>query len=38
MFGIDAALVRIGLVAATVLGFGAGALIYLACWMIVPEK
>jgi phage shock protein C len=37
-FGIDAALVRIGLVAATVLGFGAGALIYLACWMIVPEK
>jgi len=38
MFGIDAALVRIGLVAATVLGFGAGAVIYLACWMIVPEK
>jgi phage shock protein C len=38
MFGIDAALVRIGLVAATLLGFGTGAIIYLACWMIVPEK
>jgi phage shock protein C len=38
MFGIDATLVRVGLVAATVLGFGAGAVIYLACWMIVPEK
>lgn len=37
-FGIDAALVRIGLVAATLLGFGTGAIIYLICWMIVPEK
>ncbi|HEV7650787.1 MAG TPA: PspC domain-containing protein [Actinophytocola sp.] len=38
MFGIDAALVRIGLVAATLLGFGTGAIIYLICWMIVPER
>jgi phage shock protein PspC (stress-responsive transcriptional regulator) len=37
MFGIDAALVRIGLVAATLLGFGAGAVLYLVAWMIVPE-
>jgi phage shock protein C len=38
MFGIDAALVRIGLVAATLLGFGTGAIIYVICWMIVPEE
>ncbi len=38
MFGVDAALVRIGLVAATLLGFGAGAILYLACWAIVPEE
>jgi phage shock protein PspC (stress-responsive transcriptional regulator) len=38
LFGIDAALVRIGLVAATLLGFGAGAVLYLICWMIVPEE
>lgn len=38
MFGIDAALVRIGLVAATLLGFGAGAVLYLICWLVVPEE
>jgi phage shock protein C len=38
MFGIDAALVRISLVAATLLGFGAGAILYLICWMVVPEE
>jgi phage shock protein C len=36
--GVDAAILRIGLVAATVLGFGAGAVIYLACWLLVPEE
>ncbi|OLR89841.1 PspC domain-containing protein [Actinokineospora bangkokensis] len=36
--GVDAALVRIGLVAATLLGFGAGALIYLAAWILIPEE
>jgi phage shock protein C len=36
--GIDAALVRIGLVVATILGFGTGALIYLACWILMPEE
>ncbi|MGW5050929.1 PspC domain-containing protein [Actinokineospora sp. NPDC004072] len=38
LFGVDAALVRILLVGATLLGFGTGALIYLACWVIVPEE
>ena len=35
--GVDAALLRIALVAATLLGFGAGAVIYLVCWLVVPE-
>lgn len=38
MLGVDAALLRIALVAATILGFGAGAVIYLACWLLVPEE
>jgi phage shock protein PspC (stress-responsive transcriptional regulator) len=36
--GVDAAVVRIVLVAATILGFGAGALLYAACWLIIPEE
>jgi phage shock protein C len=36
--GVDAAILRIGLIAATVLGFGAGIVIYLACWLIMPEE
>jgi len=35
--GVDAALLRVALVAATLLGFGAGAVIYLVCWLVVPE-
>jgi phage shock protein C len=38
LLGVDAAILRIGLVAATLLGFGAGAVVYLACWLIVPES
>jgi len=38
MFNMDAALVRILLVAATLLGFGTGAVIYLIAWAIVPEE
>jgi phage shock protein C len=38
MFDIDAALVRILLVAATILGVGAGAVLYVLAWMIVPEE
>ncbi|WP_214370986.1 PspC domain-containing protein [Pseudonocardia sp. H11422] len=36
--GVDAALLRIGLVVLTVLGFGAGAVIYLAAWILAPEE
>ena len=35
---VDAALVRIALVAATVLGVGSGALVYLACWVLMAEE
>ena len=38
MLGVDAALIRVILVAATILGFGTGAILYLICWMIVPEE
>ncbi len=38
MFNMDAALVRILLVAATLLGFGTGAVLYLIAWLIVPEE
>jgi phage shock protein C len=33
-----AAILRIALVAATVLGVGTGALLYLICWIIIPEE
>ncbi|MCT2582668.1 PspC domain-containing protein [Actinophytocola gossypii] len=36
-FGIDAAIVRIALVAATLLGFGTGAVLYLICWIVMPR-
>jgi phage shock protein C len=38
MLGIDVVLLRVLLVAATLFGFGAGALVYLACWLVVPEE
>jgi phage shock protein C len=38
LFGIDTALLRVLLVAATLFGFGAGALVYLVCWIVVPEE
>lgn len=38
MLGIDTALLRVILVAATVFGFGSGALAYLICWIVVPEE
>jgi phage shock protein C len=38
LFGVDAALLRILLVAATLFGFGAGALLYLTCWILMPEE
>ncbi|QQQ76872.1 PspC domain-containing protein [Saccharothrix sp. 6-C] len=38
LLGVDAALVRILLVAATLFGFGTGAVLYLACWLLMPEE
>lgn len=37
LLGIDTAILRVILVAATLFGFGAGAVFYLICWMVVPE-
>lgn len=37
-FGIDATLLRLLLVVAAILGVGTGVLIYLACWLLVPEE
>lgn len=34
---VDAVLLRVLLVAATLLGFGAGIVIYLVCWVLVPQ-
>jgi phage shock protein PspC (stress-responsive transcriptional regulator) len=38
MIGVDAAILRIILVAATLLGFGTGALLYVAAWILMPEE
>ncbi|MEU4800993.1 PspC domain-containing protein [Actinosynnema sp. NPDC023587] len=38
MIGVDAAILRVVLVAATLFGLGAGALLYLAAWIMVPEE
>ena len=38
MIGVDAALLRIVLVAATLLGFGTGAVLYAAAWILMPEE
>jgi phage shock protein PspC (stress-responsive transcriptional regulator) len=35
--GVDAAVLRIGLVTLTVLGFGVGVIVYAAIWMLAPE-
>jgi phage shock protein C len=36
--GVDAGLIRIALVALTVLGFGFGIVLYLAAWILAPEE
>ncbi|SEQ25605.1 phage shock protein C (PspC) family protein [Lentzea xinjiangensis] len=38
LLGVDAAIMRIILVAATLLGFGTGALLYVAAWILMPEE
>lgn len=35
--GVDATLLRIGLVALTLLGAGSGVIVYAAIWLIAPE-
>ncbi len=35
--GIDANVLRIFLVASTVLGFGAPVIVYLAAWLLMPQ-
>ncbi|ODT96936.1 MAG: hypothetical protein ABS81_30460 [Pseudonocardia sp. SCN 72-86] len=35
--GIDVSLLRLGLVALTILGAGAGAVLYVAAWVLAPE-
>ncbi|GAB3461427.1 PspC domain-containing protein [Actinophytocola sediminis] len=37
-FGVDAAIVRIALVAATLLGFGTGAVLYVICCVVMPME
>ena len=36
--GVDATLLRIGLVALTILGFGFGIVFYVAAWIIAPVE
>ncbi|WP_188984288.1 PspC domain-containing protein [Saccharopolyspora thermophila] len=38
MVGVDPVIVRVLMLTATLLGFGTGILLYLACWLIVPEE
>jgi len=35
--GVDASLLRIGLIALTLLGAGIGVVLYVAAWILVPE-
>ncbi len=36
-WGFDPILVRLALVAAVLLGFGSGVLVYLAAWIVIPK-
>lgn len=37
ILGVEAALLRILLVAATIFGVGTPVLVYAACWILMPE-
>ncbi|MFD2417445.1 PspC domain-containing protein [Amycolatopsis pigmentata] len=37
MLGVDAAILRIVFVAATIFGVGAPVLLYAVCWILMPE-
>ena len=36
--GLDATLIRVILVIATILGAGSLVLVYLVCWLIIPKE
>ncbi|MER7081005.1 phage shock protein C (PspC) family protein [Saccharopolyspora kobensis] len=36
--GVDPTIARVALIAVTLFGFGSGILLYLACWLVVPEE
>src|SRR5882757_6573936 len=36
VLGVDVVILRLALVLATVLGVGAGVILYLACWILMP--
>jgi phage shock protein PspC (stress-responsive transcriptional regulator) len=36
VLGVDVVILRLALVLATVLGLGAGVILYLACWILMP--
>jgi phage shock protein C len=36
--GVDVALMRLGLIAATLLSFGTGVVLYIACWILIPKE
>jgi phage shock protein C len=38
LLGVDAAIVRILFVAATIFGVGTPVLLYAACWILMPEE
>lgn len=38
LLGIDAAILRILLVAATIFGIGTPILLYAICWIVMPEE
>ncbi|TCP56587.1 phage shock protein C (PspC) family protein [Tamaricihabitans halophyticus] len=38
MLGVDAALLRIIFTVGTIFSFGTGVLVYLACWILMPEE
>lgn len=37
-FGIDPVILRLAFVALALFGVGTGILLYLACWIVIPEQ
>lgn len=36
--GVDVTIIRLLWVAAVIFGFGSGIIVYLICWLIIPEQ